>query len=206
MVFLENIQMIADDDWLTLYNEGTALLELGLVDGAINALQQSISLKPYSPFSLRSLGDAYIYSNRLLEAEDCFRKAIDCGATLDGLCIVFAFFVDGVEYDNSGQYDKALVYYTMAIEENPYSPTPYSSRGIIYAKLKQFANALADFNKAIKLAPDDYKGYYNRGLYFTEIGRYHLALHDFSHALKLSSGDNEILLEYVEAIAILRQL
>ena len=199
------MQIIADDDWLTLYNEGNALLELGLIDDAINALQQSISLKPEYPFSLRSLGDAYIYSNRLQEAENCFRKAMDWGTSLDGLCIVFAFFADAVEYDNAGQYDKALVYYTMAIVENPHRPAPYISRGIVHAKLKQFANALADFNKAVKLAPNDYKGYYNRGLCFTEIGRYNMAINDFAHALKLSPGDSKTLLEYADAIAILRQ-
>jgi len=198
--------MIVTDDWFTLYNEGNALLELGLVDDAITALQESIQLNAEFALSHRSLGDAYISKNKLQKATDCFQKALDLRVLSDGTSLIFAFFVDGMEFDNSRKYDKALVYYTMAIKEVPHRPTVHISRGIVYAQLDRFAEALADFDAAVKLAPSDYLVYYNRGLCLTQIGRYREAADDFSYALKFEPWDSESLLEYAEVIAALRQM
>jgi tetratricopeptide (TPR) repeat protein len=198
--------MIATDNWFTLYNQGNALLELGLVDDAIAALQESIQLNAEFALSHRSLGDAYIYRNNLPKATDCFQKALDLRVLSDGTSLIFAFFIDGIEFDNLCKYDKALVYYSMAIEEEPHRPTIRISRGIVYARLERFAEALADFDTAVRLAPGDYLSYYNRGLCFIEMGRYREAVDDFSYALKLEPGDSETLLEYAEGIAVLRQM
>ena len=197
--------MIATDDWFTLYNEGNALLELGLVDDAIVALQESIQLNAEFALSHRSLGDAYIYKNKLQKATGCFQKALDLRVLSDGTSLIFAFFIDGMEFDNSCKYDKALVYYTMAIEEEPHRPTIHISRGIVYAQLERFAEALADFNEAVKLAPADYLSYYNRALCLIEMGRYREAVDDFSYTLKLKPDHREAFLEYIELIAILRR-
>lgn len=76
--------MISADDWLTLYNDGNALMELGLVDDAMLALQKSIQLNQEFALSHRALGDAYIYKNELQKATDSFQKALDLSILPDG--------------------------------------------------------------------------------------------------------------------------
>ena len=147
-----------------------------------------------------------MYSNNLSEAIVCFEKALDLKVLPDGTSLIFAFFIDGVEFDNLCKYDKALVCYTMAVKEEPHRPAIRISRGIVYARQGRFADALADFDTAVRLAPGDYLSYYNRGLCLIEMGRYREAVDDFSFALQLEPGDSEALLEYAEAIAVLRQM
>lgn len=94
----------------------------------------------------------------------------------------------------------------MAIKEEPHRAATYLSRGIVYAYMERFDEALADFNAAVRLAPCDYLGYYYRGLCLIEMTRYHEAEDDLSYALRLEPGDSQTLLEYAEAIAVLRQM
>ena len=202
----ENTLMIATEDWFSLYNEGNALLELGLVDDAIVALRKSIQFDPEFPLAYDYLGDAYIKKNDFQNAIECFRNAMKFNGFPDGHLMYFAFHTRGIECEASGECDKAIVYYTMAIEEESGRLGNYISRGIVYARMDRFAEALEDFNEAVRLAPSDYLVYYNRGLCLTEMGRYREAADDLSYALKLEPGDSETLLEYAEAIAVLRQM
>jgi len=202
----ENTLMIATDDWFTLYNEGNALLELGLVDDAIIALRKSIQLDPEFPLAYDYLGDAYIKKNEFHKAIECFRNAMKFNGFSDGHLMYFAFHTRGIECESSGEYDKAIVYYTMAIEEESGRLGNHISRGIVYAQMARYADALADFNEAVRLAPRDYLVYYNRGLCLTEMGRYREAAADFLYTLKLKPDQQEAFLEYIELIAIFRQM
>jgi len=202
----ENTLMIATDDWFTLYNEGNALLELGLVDDAIVALRKSIHLDPEFPLAYDYLGDAYVKKNDFQNAIECFRNAMKFNGFPAGHLLYFAFHVRGIECETSGEYDKAIIYYTMAIEEEPGRLGNYISRGIVYAQMARYADGLEDFNEAVRLAPRDYLVYYNRGLCLTEMGRYHEAAYDFLYTLKLKPDQQEAFLEYIELIAICRQM
>jgi len=197
--------MTCTANWFTYYSKGEALLEMGMVDDAIAAFRTSIQLDPEFPLAYDYLGDAYIKKNEFQNAIECFRNAIKFNGYANGQLMYFAFHARGVECETSGEYDKAIVYFTMAIEEEPGRLGNYISRGIVYAQTDRFNEALADFNAAVKLAPNDYLSYYNRGLCLTEMGRYREAMDDVSHSLKLKPDYQEAFLEYVELIAILRQ-
>ncbi|MDD1444239.1 tetratricopeptide repeat protein [Dolichospermum sp. ST_sed3] len=191
-------------NWFTYYSKGEALLEVGMVDDAITALRKSIQLDPEFPLAYDYLGDAYIKKNELQNAIECFRNAMKFNGYADGQLMYFAFHVRGIECEASGEYDKAIVYYTMAIEEEPGRLGNYISRGIVYAQMDQFNEALADFNATVRLAPNDYLAYYNRGLCHIEMGLYREAMDDISNSLQLKPYHQEAFLEYVELIAISR--
>ena len=56
-------------------------------------------------------------------------------------------------------FEKAVEFYTQAIEENPSDHTVYGNRSASYHNMHQFDKALADGEKCIELKPDWAKGY-----------------------------------------------
>ena len=91
----------------------------------------------------------------------------------------------GVEYDERGNKDKALEYYTKAIGMDPNHFDAHSNRGLIYLSRDQYDKAIADFTLAIKLNPDSANAYYNRGLSSFYMERYDQAIADFSRSIEL---------------------
>jgi tetratricopeptide (TPR) repeat protein len=62
-----------------------------------------------------------------------------------------------------GQYDKAIVDYTRALEVNPANSFAYYNRGITKDRMGDFEGAVADFSSAIALDPKNADFYHNRG-------------------------------------------
>ena len=55
----------------------------------------------------------------------------------------------GLIYNNEGQYHKAIVAFTKAIELDPSLALAYSNRGWAYIESGQYEQAIADCTKAI---------------------------------------------------------
>jgi tetratricopeptide (TPR) repeat protein len=62
-----------------------------------------------------------------------------------------------------GQYDKAIVDYTRALEVDPANGFAYYNRGITKDRMGDFKGAVADFSSAIALDPKNADFYHNRG-------------------------------------------
>ena len=67
----------------------------------------------------------------------------------------------GLELQNSGNAEAALVEYDKAIRIDPKMAEVYLSRGNIYAERGNGEAALADYTKVIELNPADGLAYYN---------------------------------------------
>ena len=93
------------------------------------------------------------------------------------------WFKRGEEYENRGEYKKALEAYSKVIELNPNFVGGYNNRGTLYYRLGEYENALEDFNKVIELNPNFGWGYYNRGLTYYTVGKYEKALENFNKAI-----------------------
>jgi tetratricopeptide (TPR) repeat protein len=90
-----------------------------------------------------------------------------------------------VDYDNSGwsyaqhgQYQKAIIDLTKAINFDSKLDKAYKNRGWCYGQLGQYTKALDDFNKAIDINPKYAKAYYGRGEVFEKLGKADLAEKD----------------------------
>ena len=76
----------------------------------------------------------------------------------------------GLAEYQKGNYDKAIEYYSKAIESDPSNVMAYHNRGLAYFKtgnwmnMEPFDKAISDYSKAIELKPDYADAYYNRGL------------------------------------------
>lgn len=61
-------------------------------------------------------------------------------------------------------FDKAIEFYTQAIEANPADHTIYGNRSASFHNLKKFDEALVDAEKCIEIKPDWSKGYQRKAM------------------------------------------
>lgn len=88
------------------------------------------------------------------------------------------------KYKN-GDYQGAIVEYTLAIQFHPEIALAFCCRGDAYYKLGKEEQSLADYNRAIELNPQLAIGYYRRGNLYISTKNYDLALGEYSRAIEL---------------------
>jgi tetratricopeptide (TPR) repeat protein len=84
-----------------------------------------------------------------------------------------------------GDYEGAIVEYTLAIQFHPQIALAVCCRGDAYYKLGKKEQALADYNRAIDLDPQLTIGYYRRGNLYSSMKNYALAVGEYSQAIEL---------------------
>jgi Tfp pilus assembly protein PilF len=84
-----------------------------------------------------------------------------------------------------GEFDQAIVKYSLAIDLDPSIAEAYNHRGIAYRNTAKYDLAIEDFSTALQLDPLNAAAHSNRGLAYFNIGKNDLALEDFSQALQI---------------------
>src|SRR5438132_6958012 len=91
------------------------------------------------------------------------RRFVLTALIIGGLCCSCRYIATqtGEDFDRqgsisylAGDYDRALQYYTRAIELDSASAVLYYSRGTVYYKIKNYEAAMEDHTKAIQLDPN----------------------------------------------------
>ncbi|HWR39378.1 MAG TPA: tetratricopeptide repeat protein [Patescibacteria group bacterium] len=99
-----------------------------------------------------------------------------------------AYFWLGVVTGEEGNIEKAVDFYTKAIESSPQA-NYYAYRGSTYAIAGLMPEAIADYSQAIRIKPEDWLNYANRGVLYMEKEMYEHAVNDFNEALELEPKD-----------------
>ena len=90
----------------------------------------------------------------------------------------YDYYIQGIEYQDLGEYQLAINNYTKAINEYPDYAPAYYNRGITYNKLGKYEDAIADFNRAICI-----------GKHFeipnNELGNYEHAIVDYTRDIRI---------------------
>lgn len=116
----------------------------------------------------------------------------------DNSYVSHAYNNRGYEYDDRGDYEKAIADYTKAIQLKPDYAEAYNNRGISYSNRKQYDKAMDDYSKAIKLNPDYSIAYCNRAGIFIDYGMYKEALKDLRKAIKLNPYSDKAFGEFAQ--------
>ena len=98
----------------------------------------------------------------------------------------------GVELQEEGNYEQAILEYTNAIELDPNFADAYYNRGIAYKNKGEFDNAIADYSRAIELDPNHTWAYYNRGNAYILKGEFDNAIADFNKVIEVSTNPDII--------------
>jgi len=97
----------------------------------------------------------------------------------------------GDDYYFQNDHNKAIEYYSKAIELEPNNAKYYYNCGISYFKLKEYSKAIEYYSKAIELEPDNTIYYFNRGISYSWLNEYEKTNEDISKAIELEP-DNAI--------------
>ena len=92
---------------------------------------------------------------------------------------------EGLLYNNTGEYHKAIAAFTRAIELDPNFALSYSNVGLVYKKFGHYEKAFADCTTAIELDPSLAIAYNNRSCAYIELGQYEQAITDYTEAIQL---------------------
>jgi tetratricopeptide (TPR) repeat protein len=95
------------------------------------------------------------------------------------------WFRKGYDEWEKGNYEKAIEYYTKAIELNPEYLAAYINRGTVYHDIKEYKTAIKDYDKAVEINPESAEVYSNRGYSYIRIKEYEKALRDLDRAIQL---------------------
>ena len=122
------------------------------------------------------------------------KSGVDVGVTPPPEKVVTApkaddFFIQGVDKQNKGDNQGAIIAYNEAIRLNPNLAEAYNNRGIVRKELGDKPGAIDDYNQAIKFNPNLALAYYNRGIVRKELGDKPGAIDDFNQAIKINPND-----------------
>ena len=90
--------------------------------------------------------------------------------------------------DKYNDPNKAVDYWTRAINKNHNSPEAFNNRGLAYHGLKQYQKAIEDYDRAIQLDSGYAAAFNNRGNSYYELTEYQQALANFDASLNLKSN------------------
>lgn len=110
-------------------------------------------------------------------------RAIDSGQHKDK-DLASLHYNRGWEYDEKGEYKRAIEDYDRAIELNP-RPNYYTNRGLAYSSLDDFDRAIEDYDEAIRLDAKHAVAWNNRGVAYEKKGDLQRALRNFTEAIRL---------------------
>ena len=104
-------------------------------------------------------------------------------------------FEKGMEYYQKKDFQKAIIYFTKAIE-NDCEENIYTYRADCHFELGSNQQAIQDYNKAISLEPDDCNLLYMRSQVKNTINDFEGEIDDLETAIRLSKIDSKLNKEY----------
>ncbi|XP_029972229.1 dynein assembly factor 4, axonemal [Salarias fasciatus] len=91
----------------------------------------------------------------------------------------------------SGEYEKAVSYFTDAIKCNPKELKLFGNRSLCYERIQQYENALQDADVALSMEPNWIKGLFRKGKALCGLKRYFEASLIYQKVLELESTSSE---------------
>lgn len=82
------------------------------------------------------------------------------------------YFNSGIKLLEQGDYQRAIDYFTQAVQINPELVAAYYNRAIARHQLQQYQRAIANFTKVIQFNPNDAKAYNKRGYVELEVDKF----------------------------------
>jgi tetratricopeptide (TPR) repeat protein len=109
----------------------------------------------------------------------------DPTATPLGEEIVDAYYLQGKEAYEAGDYDRVLVLMNLVLEANPNLAPPHLYRGMAYFHLGDYESGLFEMDQALAIDPEYALAYADRGSIYAALGDWDKAVVDWERALEI---------------------
>jgi tetratricopeptide (TPR) repeat protein len=183
-----NVQLF--NEWAMVY------LARGDNDGALEKINQSLSMDPKYFSTHLLLGNFYASQGNLEEAAVAYRQAIEYNPE-----DAEAHSTLGYLLFEQGNITDALTYNLKAVELNPGLARAHSTLGLIYYRLGRVEEAVEENLKVLQSYPNDFISHRNLALLYQQLGQLNNALVHAQAALPLASGEDQTALQsFVEQL------
>jgi tetratricopeptide (TPR) repeat protein len=150
-------------------------------------VDQALSNNPYyTPFYLYK-GKIEIEKERFDEAKISLNKALDIADDPDQKTLNKIYVNLGAAYQKTGNFEKALEFYSKSLNINKQNPNVFIYRGYLYFKKEKYEEAIEDFKKVIDLDPNNHYAQYNIGMSHYKMGNKYDAKDAFHKACELGN-------------------
>ena len=95
-------------------------------------------------------------------------------------------YEEGKKYENEGNYEKAVVFYTEILKKDFNNIDAWVRKGICLYNLRKFKLSIECFEKALKLDRKNYLSWFFKGNALMELKKYEDALKCYNYALNLA--------------------
>ena len=144
--------------------------------------------------ALLMLGQAYaaepqcggVVNNSALAIELC-TKAIDSGR-FAGLELAKAYHSRGTELAATGQHDRAIADFDVAVQLEPTFTSAVFNRALSWSAKGEHDRAISDYDTVLKLSPRDGSAHLGRAAEWIAKGDYKRAIADFDDATRLGQA------------------
>ncbi|AFL72916.1 tetratricopeptide repeat protein [Thiocystis violascens] len=152
-------------------------------------LELALRLAPGDAETLNSLGRAYQSQQRLEDAVDSYRKALEIQSDSPEIWNNL-----GISQQSQGYPNQALASFERALTLQPDYVKAHNSRGRALRELGRVEEALACHDRALNLDPKNADAHNNRGLTLMLLGRIGEAIASYTQALLLRPEDADTLI------------
>jgi tetratricopeptide (TPR) repeat protein len=104
-----------------------------------------------------------------------------------------------LSYYESGEFEKAIEAYKLAIKLRPDLQESYYHLGMAYSSLGRYKEAIDAYNNAIRIKPDYAAAYYNLGHAHSNLNQYDKAIKVFRQAIQYDPNNVETYLALADA-------
>lgn len=94
----------------------------------------------------------------------------------------------GLDLYKKGDYNNSLTALNTSLDNDPYTPKTWMTKGDVLAALGRYEEAITAYNKVIKLDPSDPTAYAKIGDVLVNVGKFSEAVASYDHALAANPG------------------
>ena len=214
ITLFEHTVATTDDNYLAHNNLGTALLERGQVDAAIENFSRVLEIRPQSDRGLYNMALALRAQGKIEEAARHLALALRSNPNMAeaynnlGIILItqqrpedaITLFKEALEIEplmeqahsnlgtasiSLGLVDEALAHFLRAVELNPYKAKTYNNLGAVMDLQGRSEEALAYYRRALELFPTSTLTYTNMGKTYLDLGNLDMAATQFTEAIKI---------------------
>lgn len=166
---------------------GDCYAKLGKNGEAEKSYREAVKDNPKNPLCWDMLGHFYNFTMKQHDkAKECYDKALALAPKSDMI-----LREAGVNELGAKRMDRAVTYFTRAIEANPTHRLSYMLRGSCYSKLGLYDKAIQDYTKASGLEPENYRPYESLGYNYSLKKDYDKAIPWYEKAIALNPNSGE---------------
>lgn len=179
--FYSRAVSVTDRNWFALNGLGSAYMEQGKVDEAIECFREAVEIMPGYSAAQNNLGRALAESGNNEEAAKYYEEALRVDSNNPN-----AYNNLANSLLRQGKVDEAIEYYRKSLELDPDSALTHFNLALTLHQNGRADEAARHYEASLRLDPDNADAHNNLGLILTQRGKFKEAIVHYEKALEIN--------------------